>query len=205
VPIAILKPPPQGIAGARPPSGRHPWNRFVRVVGLLALPTPLLLIAAEPAAACERWRCPEDGFEGGGYAYRAAPRTDGAARSYRYGRRSVRPSWVYGYTSPARARGYAYAPWSSTAIPPRPWYGRTALQVPNANAVGLTAPYATFQGLLESSLPPSGPSLFGPDPPPAWGYYGAPAYGYYGYSAAPTYRTPPSDSPSWWAEPRRRR
>jgi hypothetical protein len=90
-------------------------------------------------------------------------------------------------------------------MPPSGWYAGTALAVPNANAVGLTAPIATAEGLLEAGLPPPGPSLFGPDPlpPPGWGYgYGAPAYGY-GPSRA--YRLPPADTPSWWVEPRRRR
>lgn len=182
-----------GADPARRASSRRLWSRFGTAAGLLALPMSLLVLAAQQAAACERWRCPE-----GAYGYRAAPGAH--ARSDRHARRPPRPSWTYGYTSPARARGYAYAPWSSTSIPPRRWYARTALPVPNANAVGLTAPYATIEGLLESSLPPSGPSLFGPDPPPrAWGGSA------YGYVAAPTYRTPPTDTPSWWVEPRRRR
>jgi hypothetical protein len=164
----------------------------------LAILLSLLPLGAPDAAACDWWRCPEST-----YASRPTARTH-PARSYPYARRSDRPAWSYGYTSPARARGYAYAPWPSTSMPSSGWYTETAMPVPNANAVGLTAPIATAEGLLEAGLPPSGPSLFGPDPPPpTWGYYyGSPAYG---YTAARRYRSPPADTPSWWVEPRRRR
>jgi hypothetical protein len=135
-----------------------------------------------------------------GYGYRSP------ARPYNY----RNAAWSYGYTSPARLYGYPYAAWPSTSIPTTRSYLNTATPVPNAAAVGLTVPITTAEGLREGGLPPRGPSLFGPDPPPAWayGYYGGPSYGYY-YSA-PTYgyraaRMPPADTPSWWAEPRRRR
>ena len=192
MPIAIRMPP----AGAASMSPRP--RKGGGLVILLAVPLLLTLPGPPPAAACDWWLCP-----GPAHAGRTGPRAY-AGRSPRYARRPGGAAWAYGYTSPARAQGYAYAPWSSTAIPPRPWYGRTALPVPNANAIGLTAPVATAEGLLEAGLPLSGPSLFGPDPPPPGWAYGYGGYGY-GYTAPPSYRTPPADTPSWWVEPRRRR
>jgi hypothetical protein len=165
-----------------------------------------LVFNAPQAAACGWWMCGD-----GRYAYRPAPPAYGyrsPARTYRY--RSA--PWVYGYTSPARVYGDAYAAWPSTSIPPTRTYLNTATPVPNAGAVGLTVPITTAAGLQEGGLPPRGPSLFGPSQPPAWGYgYGGPAYGYYGapsygYRATRpySYGGPPPDTPSWWAEPRRR-
>jgi hypothetical protein len=192
-------------------------------LGGLGIALALLAIDAPQTWACESRACGN-----GPYSYRPAPPVCGCrspARAYRYGS----PAWGYGYggaaraygygyTSPARAYGYPYAAWSSTSIPPSRSYLNTATLVPNAGAIGLTAPVTSGQGLLESGLPPRGPSLFGPSPPPSgyyYGPYGAPSYGYYrarsyGYRAGSSYGyrpydVPPADTPSWWAEPRRRR
>ncbi len=183
--------------------------------GALGVVIALALVGAPAASACG-WRMCGDGP----YGYRPAPR----AYSYRSPPRAYRyrsPTWAYGYrgaawahgyTSPARVYGYAYAAWPSTSIPPTRSYLNTATPVPNAAAVGLTAPITSAEGLRESGLPPRGPSLFGPSPPPpAWGYYYGPyAPPSYGYRPGPAYAYrpysgPPPDTPSWWAEPRRRR
>jgi len=201
-------------SGIRPAGGLlgTPWTWRVG----LGIALALLAFDAPQAWACGWWTCGD-----GRYAYRPAPpaygyRTPG--RSYRYrspawAYRYNGAPWAYGYTSPARWYGYPYAAWSSTSIPSTRSYLNTATPVPNADAIGLTAPITSGQGLLEAGLPPRGPSLFGPSPPPAWGYaYGGPAYGYYGapsygYRATRpySYGGPPPDTPSWWAEPRRRR
>ena len=194
------------------PGGRHvrglerkPW----RWQGGLSIALALLAFDAPQASACGWWTCGD-----GRYGYRPAPPAYGyrsPARAYRY--RGA--PWAYGYTSPARVYGYPYAAWPSTSIPPTRSYLNTATPVPNAGAIGLTVPITSAEGLREGGLPPRGPSLFGPNRPPAWGYYyGAPAYGYsyygapsYGYRATRpySYGGPPPDTPSWWAEPRRRR
>jgi hypothetical protein len=198
-------------------------RRPCRWLGGLSIALALLAVDAPLAWACD-WRVCGNAR----YSYRPAPPVCGCrspARAYRYGS----PAWGYGYggaawaygygyTSPARAYGYPYAAWSSTSIPPSRSYLNTATLVPNAGAIGLTAPVTSGQGLLESGLPPRGPSLFGPSPPPSgyyYGPYGAPSYGYYrarsyGYRAGSSYGyrpydVPPADTPSWWAEPRRRR
>jgi hypothetical protein len=155
----------------------------------------LLVVGTPQARACDWWwACGERSHANRqappAYGYRRLP------RPYRGG------AWAYGYSSPARAYD-PYAAWPSTSIPESRWYTGTALQVPNAAGVGLTAPTASAEGLLEGGLPPRGPSLFGPPaPPPGWAYaYGVPSYG---YAPARAYG-PPSDTPSWWVEPRRRR
>ena len=171
-------------------------------VGLGAAAIALLGFGAPQAAACGwLWACAERP-----YAYRASPHADRyrspPRRAYRHGGRW----WAYGYTSPARAYGDAYAAWPSTSIPPSRWYARTALPGARTDAVGLRAPTTSAEGILRSGMPARGPTLFGPPAPVsgyAYGnYYGAPAYG---YSSAPAYATPPRDTPSWWVEPRRRR
>jgi len=201
-------------SGVRPARGLPgtPWSRHIG----LGIALAVLAFAAPQAEACGWWWACGDGR----YAYRPAPRVNGygsPARAYRYGRPSWAygyraAPWAYGYTSPARFYGDPYAAWSSTSIPSTRSYLNTATPVPNADAIGLTVPITSGQGLLEGGLPPRGPSLFGPDPPPTWAYaYGGPAYGYYGrpaygYRAAPprAYGAPPADTPSWWLEPRRR-
>jgi hypothetical protein len=180
-------------------------TRLRRLVTVAALILALALSGAPPASACDWWwPCGERA-----YAARPVP--------WAYGYRTPPPrgsGWAYGYSNPARGWGDVYAAWPSTSIPPSRWYERTAPPVPNADAVGLTMPITSAQGLAEGGLPAKGPSLFGPNPPPAaWGYrYGRPAYGYtsaygapaYGY-APPGYYAPPPDTASWWVEPRRRR
>jgi hypothetical protein len=198
------------------------WKRSSRQLAGWSIALAIVAGSAPQSWACE-WRpCGN-----GPYSYRPAPRVHGYAspvRAHRYrgpnwvyGYRNA--AWAYGYTSPARVYGYAYSAWPSTSIPPSRSYLNTATPVPNAGAVGLTAPVTSGQGLLESGLPPNGPSLFGPSPPPSWGYYygpyGMPSYGYHrvpysGYRAGRlygyrSYEAPPADTPSWWAEPRRRR
>jgi len=192
---------------------RRTWR-----LGGPAIAVAVLAFNAPQAWACEWWTCRD-----GRYAYRSAPPAYGyrsPARTYRYrgaprAYRSRGVPWAYGYTSPARASGYGYAAWPSTSIPPTRSYLNTATPVPNAGAVGLIMPITSAEGLREGGLPPRGPSLFGPGPP-AWGYaYGAPANQYYGDYGAPSYGYratrpysyggPPPDTPSWWAEPRRRR
>jgi hypothetical protein len=172
-------------------------------------------LGAPQASACDWWW----GCSDRPYAERPAPRWYGYRsqwRGYGYGRpwRGYGyggAAWAYGYTSPERFYGDPYAAWPSTSIPQREWYVRTAPPVPNANAVGLTTPVTSQQGLFEGGLPAKGPSLFGPNPPPppatSWGYYySASPNGYY-YTTpyyTPSYGAPP-DTPSWWVEPRRRR
>jgi hypothetical protein len=185
------------------------WKRF----GGPSIALALLVAGAAQASACSWWwTC-----DGRPYAYRPTPNGYGyngqrrPPRAYGYyGYRGQ--AWAYGYSSPARARGDAYAAWPSTSIPPSRWYLATAPRVPNANAVGLTAPVATAAGLLEGGMPARGPSLFGPNPPPAavGYYYGAPS-GYYYRAPSPYYRSPtpsyyapPPDTASWWATGRRR-
>jgi hypothetical protein len=182
---------------ARSPALRPRRCALLAAAGVLALGAP-------PASACDWWwACGDQPFASrqppaGAYGYRPSAGRNG----------SRRPAWAYGYSNPARAYGYAYAAWPSTSIPQSRWYLGTALQVPNANAVGLTAPISSSLGLAEGGLPARGPSLFGPNPPPAavgWGYYyGAPPNGYY-YAPPSAYRGPPADTPSWWVEPPRRR
>jgi hypothetical protein len=195
-------------------------RRPCRWLGGLGIALALVAVDAPQTWACD-WRVCGNAR----YSYRPAQPVCGCrspARAYRYGRPAWGygyggAAWAYGYTSPARAYGYPYAAWSSTSIPPSRSYLNTATLVPNAGAIGLTAPVSSGQGLLESGLPPRGPSLFGPSPPPSayyYGPYGTP-YGYYrarsyGYRAGPSYAyrpydVPPADTPSWWAEPRRRR
>ena len=158
---------------------------------------------APQASACDWWWVCGDQA----YASRPPPLPRG------YWSPPPRRGWAYGYSNPARGYGDTFAAWPSTSIPPSRWYERTAPPVPNADAVGLTMPITSKEGLFESALPAKGPSLFGPNPPPAaWGHryrggygyvpaYNAPAYGY----APPGYYAPPPDTASWWAEPRRRR
>jgi hypothetical protein len=177
-------------------------------LGGLGIALALIAFDALPSWACEWWVCGDEP-----HAYRPVPRPyygyRGPARAYRYGG----AAWAYGYTSPARLYGYPYAAWPSTSIPQTRAYLNTATPVPNAGAVGLTIPITSAEGLREGGLPARGPSLFGPSPPPAWSYYyGGPGYGYYGapaygyYATRPySYGAPPPDTPSWWAEPRRRR
>lgn len=145
--------------------------------GGLGLALGCLMLGAPQAWACGWWWC-DDGM----YGYRQ-PR-------------------AYGYRSPTRGYRYAYAAWPSTAIPQTRAYLRSAPPIPGTGttvAVGLTAPIASADGLLQGGLPAKGPTLFGP-PPPAPGYYS----GYYYYSApAYSYSGPPPASA--WVEPRRRR
>ena len=188
--------------------------------GGVGIALALLAFHAPPASACGWWTCADGRYADRpappGFGYRRAARTyryRSAPRAYRYGG----TWWGYGYTSPARFYGYPYAAWPSTSIPPTRAYLNTATPLPNAGAIGLTIPITSAEGLREGGLPGRGPSLFGPDPSPAWGYYGyryygGPAYGYYGdpsygYRATRpySYGGPPADTPSWWAEPRRRR
>lgn len=176
----------------------------MRHIGLGVAALVLLGPGTPEASACGwLWPCDERPR-----AYRETPRTFGYGPPRR-GHGYRRPAWTYGFTSPARAYGYAYAAWPSTSIPPSRWYLRTALPGASTNTVGLTPPVYSLQGLQFGGMPARGPTLFGPQPTPpgAWGYYyggyyGAPAYGYY---AVPSPSTPPSETPSWWVEPRRRR
>jgi hypothetical protein len=184
------------------PSARSPAS-LRRLYGLFAVLGPLAL-GAPPASACDWWWACGDRP----YASRQPPAGAYGYRHPAWANRRGRPAWAYGYSNPARAYGYAYAAWPSTSIPQSRWYLGTALQVPNANAVGLTAPISSSLGLAEGGLPARGPSLFGPNPPPdttarAY-YYGAPPYGYY-YAPLSSYGAPPADTPSWWVEPRVRR
>jgi hypothetical protein len=94
---------------------------------------------------------------------------------------------------PHAGRAYRAAPRVYRYRSPSRWYLGTALPGTSTNAVGMTPPVYGGQGLLMGALPAGGPTLFGPQPAPAWGYYYAPSYG------------PPSETPSWWVEPRRRR
>jgi hypothetical protein len=158
--------------------------------GAIAAAFVLTMAEAPQARACNWWWACADRPS----VARATPRAH-AYRPWAYGG----AGWAYGYSNPARFYD-PYAAWPSTSIPQSRWYTSTALQVPNAAAVGLTAPISSGPGLLESALPARGPSLFGPPPPPS--YYGSPSYG---YLTAPSYAPPPSDTPSWWLEPRRRR
>jgi hypothetical protein len=115
-------------------------------------------------------------------------------RAYRY-----RDAWRYRYLD---ASGYGYAPWSATVRRARQWQLPTALPAGSTNAVGLTVPITNARGLLNSALPAAGPTLFGPSPQGYYyggNYYGSPAYGYVPLGG------PPSQTPSWWVEPRRRR
>jgi hypothetical protein len=172
----------------------------------------LLAPSVPQASACDWWW----GCRDRPYAERPAPRWHGYRsqwrgygpwRGYGYGG----AAWAYGYTSPERFYGDPYAAWPSTSIPQREWYIRTAPPVPNANAVGLTMPVTSQQGLFEGGLPAKGPSLFGPNPPPppatSWGYYYSASPNGYFYTTpyyTPSFGAPP-DTPSWWVEPRRRR
>jgi hypothetical protein len=178
----------------------------MRCFGFGVAALALLGLGAPKAAACGwLWPCTDRP-----YASRDAPPTYGYASPRRRGHGYYgKPRWSYGFTSPARAYGNAYAAWPSTAIPPSRWYLRTALPGANTNTIGLTPPVYGLQGLQWGGMPARGPTLFGPQPTPpgAWGYYyggyyGARAYGYY---AVPSPSTPPSETPSWWVEPRRRR
>src|SRR5262245_2225766 len=98
--------------------GRLPQGlprRPCRWDGTLSIGLALLALDAPQTWACGGWTCGD-----GRYAYRPAP------GAYGYGRPRVqsyrRPAWAYGYTSPARVYGYAYAPWPSIAMPPARWY-----------------------------------------------------------------------------------
>lgn len=176
----------------------------------LGLALAAAVLGAPPASACDWWLLCDGWAQVGppeprSWGYRSAPRWHGNGYRQRYGYRA--PPRRYGYYgAPAWAYGDPYAAWPSTAIPPTPWYLDTALPGANTPAIGLTAPVSSADGLLKGGLPARGPSLFGPDPVPAgnaWGYYyNAPPNGYY---SAPSYWSPPSETPSWWLEPRRRR
>jgi hypothetical protein len=135
------------------------------------------MLGAQQAWACGWWACDE-----GRHGYRQPPLT-------------------YGYRSPPRAYGYIYAARPSTAIRPSRAYLASAPPLPVAGSVGLTAPIATAQGLLEAGLPGRGPTLFGPGPP-APGYYSGYFYGSPGYYYSDYSRPPP---PTAWVERRRRR
>jgi hypothetical protein len=204
------------------PGGRFTQGLQRRTWGLggLSIAVAVLAFKAPQASACSWWWA----CDGPPYADRPPPPAYGyrsPARAYRYrgapwAYRYRGAPWAYGYTSPERFYGYPYAAWPSTSIPPTRSYLNTATPVPNADAIGLTVPITSAEGLREGGLPLRGPSLFGPQQPPVWGYgYGAPAYGYNGYYGAASYGYratrpysyggPPPDSPSWWVEPRRRR
>jgi hypothetical protein len=173
----------------------------MRHIGFGFAALSLLGLGIPEASACGwLWACGDRP-----YTYRDAPRTYPYRPPGVYGYRRIPGS--YGFTSPERVYGYPYAAWPSASIPPRRWYLGSTLPGANTDAVGLTAPIASQQGLLESGLPAKGPSLFGPSAPPSWsyyngGYYGTPAYGYY---AMPSPVTPPRETASWWLEPPRRR
>src|SRR5262245_22734446 len=146
--------------------------------GGLGIALACLMLGAPQAWACGWWWCDD-----GRYGYR-------------------QPARAHAYRSPARAYRYAYAAWPSTTIPQTRAYLNSAPQIPGAGttlAVGLTAPIATADGLLQGGVPAKGPTLFGPPAPPP-GYYS----GYYYYSGPVYfYRLPPP--PTAWVEPRRRR
>jgi hypothetical protein len=137
--------------------------------GRLGIALACLMLGAPQAWACGWWSCDE-----GRHGYRQPPR-------------------AYGYRSPARAYRYGY-----TSVRTRRSYRLSGPPLPVAGAVGLTAPVATAEGLLEAGLPGRGPTLFGPSAaPPGYsyvpGYYYAPRYDYS--------RPPP---PTAWVERRRR-
>ncbi len=165
----------------------------------------LLALGAPRASACGLlWAC---SGERAYTAHRPAHRVRAYRPRYRLLPRSSyrhrHPAWGYGYANPARGYGDAYAPWPSTSMPQARWYLRTALPVPNAETMGLSAPAPTSREfVLKSAMPSRGPTLLGPRRASTAGYYyyGAPAYGY-----ARAYGSPPPDTPSWWIEPRRRR
>ena len=118
----------------------------------LGIVLALLLLGCTEAAACGWWDC-------GNRAY-----------GYR------QPTRAYGYRSTTRVYGYIYAARPSTSIRPSRWYLRTAIPVPDAGAVGLTAPIATADGLMEGGLPGKGPTLFGPSATTQGYYYTSPAW-----------------------------
>ena len=139
-----------------------------------------LMLGAPQAWACGWWVCDE-----GRHGYRQPPR-------------------AYGYRSPPRAWGYIYAARPSTSIPPSRAYLANVPPLPDAGSVGLTAPIATAEGLLQGGLPGRGPTLFGPGPAAA-GYAYGPGYYYSNGYFVPRndYSRPPP--PTAWVERRRRR
>jgi hypothetical protein len=166
------------------------WRRCAGALGL-ALG---LLLGRPQAWACGWW---EWGCKEGGYGYRQPAR---ARRYDGYG--------YSGFRRAPRARGYYFnypAGLPSTYLRRNPVSGPA---LPDAGSGGLTAPYATADGLLETGLPARGPTLFGPPAPPpgsygynpTLGYYSG--YAYYGPSGFYTYSGPPP--PTAWLERRRR-
>ena len=159
--------------------------------GTLGVALACLVLGAPQASACSWWGCNE-----GRHGYRQPARA-WRYNGYRYNgyRRAPR---VYGY--------YWYAGLPSTYLRRYPVSGPT---LPDAGSAGLTAPIATFDGILGGGVPGPGPTLFGPPAPPQ-GYYGYnpvlgyySGYSYYGPPGSYTYSGPPP--PTAWLERRRRR
>ena len=148
--------------------------------GGLGIALVCLMLGAPQAWACGWWVCDE-----GRHGYRQPPR-------------------AYGYRSPPRAWGYIYAARPSTSIPPSRAYLANVPPLPDAGSVGLTAPIATAEGLLQGGLPGRGPTLFGPGPTAA-GYGYGPGYYYSNGYFVPRndYSRPPP--PTAWVERRRLR
>jgi hypothetical protein len=147
--------------------------------GRLGIALACLMLGAPQAWACGWWACDE-----ARHGYRQPPR-------------------AYGYRPQTRAYGYIYAARPSTAIRRGRGYVASGPPLPDAGAVGLTAPIATAEGLLQGGLPGRGPTLFGPSPTAA-GYAYGPGYYYSNGYFVPRYdysRPPP---PTAWVERRRR-